>query len=32
LLEGGGEVNLTELGDDELLRLVALDPKSAMKE
>jgi non-specific serine/threonine protein kinase len=32
LLEGGGEVNLTELGDDELLRLVALDLKSAMKE
>ena len=32
LLEGGGEMNLTELGDDELLRLVALDLKSAMKE
>jgi hypothetical protein len=32
LLEGGGELNLTELKDDELLRLVALDLKSAMKE
>jgi non-specific serine/threonine protein kinase len=32
LLEGSGELNLTELGDDELLRLVALDLKSAMKE
>jgi non-specific serine/threonine protein kinase len=32
LLEGGGELNLTELRDDELLRLVALDLKAAMKE
>jgi len=32
LLEGGGELNLTELKDDELLRLVALDLKAAMKE
>ncbi len=29
LLEGGGEVRLTELGDEELLRLVALDLASA---
>jgi superfamily II DNA or RNA helicase len=32
LLEGAGEVNLTELGDEELLRLVALDLGTAMKE
>ena len=32
LLEGGTEVNLTELGDDELLELVALDLNAAMKE
>jgi non-specific serine/threonine protein kinase len=32
LLEGGAEVNLTELRDDELLRLVALDLNAAMKE
>jgi superfamily II DNA or RNA helicase len=32
LLEGGGELNLTELKDEELLRLVALDLKTAMKE
>jgi hypothetical protein len=32
ILEGGGEVNLTELGDEELLRLVALDLGAAMKE
>ena len=32
LLEGGGELNLTELADDELLRLVALDLKAAVKE
>ena len=32
LLEGSGELNLTELKDDELLRLVALDLKAAMKE
>ena len=32
LLEGGGELNLTELKDEELLRLVALDLNTAMKE
>ena len=32
LLEGGSELNLTELKDDELLRLVALDLNAAMKE
>ncbi|MBM4119163.1 SWF/SNF helicase family protein, partial [bacterium] len=32
LLEGGGELNLTELADEELLRLVALDLKTALKE
>ncbi|HEY5281527.1 MAG TPA: DEAD/DEAH box helicase [Polyangia bacterium] len=32
LLEGGGELNLTELKDDELLRLVSLDLKTAIKE
>ena len=32
ILEGGAEVNLTELGDEELLRLVALDLDTAMKE
>jgi non-specific serine/threonine protein kinase len=32
LLEGGAELNLTEMKDDELLRLVALDLKAAMKE
>jgi non-specific serine/threonine protein kinase len=32
LLEGGAEVNLTELQDEELLRLVALDLNAAMKE
>jgi superfamily II DNA or RNA helicase len=32
LLEGGAELNLTELGDDELLRLVALDLEAATKE
>lgn len=32
LLEGGQELNLTELKDDELLRLVALDLKAALKE
>jgi non-specific serine/threonine protein kinase len=32
LLEGGAEMNLTELPDDELMRLVALDLGSAMKE
>jgi SNF2 family DNA or RNA helicase len=28
----GGEINLTELPDDELLRLVALDLNAAMKD
>ena len=32
LLEGGAELNLTELRDEELLRLVALDLHAAMKE
>jgi non-specific serine/threonine protein kinase len=32
LLEGGAEMNLTELKDEELLRLVALDLNTAMKE
>jgi len=32
LLEGGGEFNLTELRDDELLRLVALDLRAALEE
>ena len=32
LLEGGAEVSLTEMKDDELLKLVALDLKSALKE
>ena len=32
LLEGGGEMNLTELDDGELLKLVALDLNAAMKE
>jgi superfamily II DNA or RNA helicase len=32
LLEGGAELNLTELGNDELLRLVALDLDCAMKD
>jgi len=32
LLAGGGEVNLTEMKDDELLRLVALDLNVAMKD
>ena len=32
LLEGGAELILTELGDDELLKLVALDIHAAMKE
>ena len=32
LLEGGAELNLTELKDEELLRLVALDLNTAMKE
>ncbi|MBI4863994.1 MAG: DEAD/DEAH box helicase [Candidatus Riflebacteria bacterium] len=32
LLEGGAELKLTELSDDELLRLVTLDLSAAMKE
>ena len=32
LLEGGAELNLTEMKDEELLRLVALDINAAMKE
>jgi non-specific serine/threonine protein kinase len=32
LLEGGAELNLTEMKDDELLGLVALDLNAAMKE
>ena len=32
LLEGGAELNLTEMKDDELLRLVALDLNTALKE
>ncbi len=32
LLEGGAELSLTELKDEELLKLVALDLNAAMKE
>jgi non-specific serine/threonine protein kinase len=32
LLEGGAELLLTELKDEELLKLVALDINAAMKE
>ena len=32
LLEGGAEMLLTEMKDEELLKLVALDIKSALKE
>jgi superfamily II DNA or RNA helicase len=32
LLAGGGELNLTELKDDELLQLIALDMNAAMKD
>ena len=32
LLEGGSELNLTEMKDEELLKLVALDLNAAMKE
>jgi non-specific serine/threonine protein kinase len=32
LLEGGGDLLLTELNDDELLKLVALDLNKALKE
>ena len=32
MLAGGDEISLTEMKDDDLLRLVALDLKAAMKE
>ena len=32
LLAAGGEMNLTELPDDELLQLVALDLNAAMRD
>ena len=32
LLDGSSEINLTELKNDEILRLVALDLDAAMKE
>ena len=32
LLASSGEINLTEMKDDELLRLVALDLNAAMKD
>jgi non-specific serine/threonine protein kinase len=32
LLEGGGEINLTEMKDEEILKLVALDLSAAMEE
>ena len=32
VLEGGGELMLTEMKDDDLLRLVALDVNAAMKD
>ena len=32
LLTGSGEIKLTEMKDDELLRLVALDLNAAMKD
>jgi len=32
LLDGGGEIDLTALGDEELMRLVALDLPTAMEE
>ncbi|MBM4394209.1 MAG: DEAD/DEAH box helicase [Deltaproteobacteria bacterium] len=32
VLEGGGEAMLTEMSDDELMRLVALDVRTAMQE
>jgi len=32
LLAGGGEINLTEMKDDELLRMVALDLTAAMRD
>jgi SNF2 family DNA or RNA helicase len=32
LLSGGGEINLTEMKDDELLQLVALDLTAAIRD
>jgi len=32
LIEGGGELLLTEMKDDELLKLVSLDINAALKE
>ena len=32
LLAGGDEINLTEMKDDDLLRMVALDLQAAMEE
>jgi SNF2 family DNA or RNA helicase len=32
LLTGGAEINLTEMGNDDIMRLVALDLNAAMKE
>jgi hypothetical protein len=32
LLAGGAEINLTEMGNDDIMRLVALDLHAAMKE
>jgi hypothetical protein len=32
VLAGSGEISLTEMKDDDLLRLVALDLKAAMKD
>ena len=32
MLAGGGEINLTEMGNDDIMRLVALDLNAAMKE
>jgi superfamily II DNA or RNA helicase len=32
LLAGGGEINLTEMGNEDIMRLVALDLNAAMKE
>jgi hypothetical protein len=33
LVDGqGGEINLTEMGDEDLMRLVALDLNAAMKD
>ena len=32
MLAGGDEINLTEMKDEDLLRMVALDLKAAMEE